>query len=538
MHRAIQISELVGHIVDSLGSPIGERGEGGTQFVDQTIASSLARLARTSRLFHDHAISKLWETQLGIQNLIQCMPEDLWTIIVTHVSVSCVLLPVKFIEFKRAPCPSDWKRFDLYAVHIRELVFPSPEQHFQSLPVSPTIYAALARYNGHLHPRPYLPHLRSLTCKSKGEPSELSDICMSFLGPSVSSLIVAPSRNDSACSLVALTQAPYLAPCLQRLNIDFRWTPDPSRLLVGALNALHDLRVLHLVLPSEPSEALWATTARLPALVELSIEGRTYEEAVSPRLAPTSSPDYTFELAGVTRLSLLNLHALDCAGFLDLFDLPGLTSLVLTFPPDDDYPGEELFRAIANRCPTTLSELSIRPSKRPSPDRAGSSARHLRALHTFHGLRTLHASHISDLDDDALFESAAAWPALEELTLTSTRRPSSATLLGLTCVAEACRDLRSLALDVNASDAAVAPSRCPQDAPRRASRPNKRVAALDVGASPLRSADVPGVAQILVDSFAGLSTILQSGAVSAGAWREVQDLLPTLYAAKREERCQ
>ncbi|KAH9938660.1 uncharacterized protein B0H18DRAFT_1112790 [Fomitopsis serialis] len=315
--------------------------------------SALARLARTSKIFHSPAIGRLWGTQSGIHNLILCMPVDLFFKLDTLVSVSRMLVPLKYINFRRALQPSDWERFDYYAAHIRELVFPGHEPVL--VQVSEAVYTALARYND--HPRPYLTRLRSLAFTSRTEPPALSDMCMALLGPSVEELTVMPGPNDSASAVVALAHASYLSASLARLDIDFRSSPDPSRLLAGALRNLRELR--------------------------------------------------------------------------------------------------------------RLSIMSLRP------------------LHIFHDLQRLHVSHVRDLNDGILFEGAAAWPALEELVLT-THPGSGATLRGLTYVAETCQHLRALALDVDVSPEAMQESRWPP-----------------------------------------------MGKASTGVWRMVQDVLPTLYAERK-----
>ena len=97
MHRCLDVPELVQHIVDSLLPAEGEQGKGAALLNDQPAMSALARLARTSKIFHSPAIGRLWGTQSGIHNLILCMPVDLFFKLDTLVSVSRMLVPLKYI---------------------------------------------------------------------------------------------------------------------------------------------------------------------------------------------------------------------------------------------------------------------------------------------------------------------------------------------------------------------------------------------------------------------------------------------------------
>ncbi|TFY56805.1 hypothetical protein EVJ58_g7416 [Rhodofomes roseus] len=376
------------------------------------------------------------------------------------------------------------------------------------------------------------------------QPSELSDICMAFLGPSVTSLTVASGPTDSASSLTALTQAPLLAPSLEQLDIDFRWSPDPSRLLVGALKTLRKLRVLRLTLPTEPLGEIWAAVADLPSLTSLYV-GRDElgaEVDSSPSGPAVEGLNSRIQFAQLIDLSLLNFRMSDNIDLLDRLDLPNLTDLTLSPFRDDLYPCERLFDTIAKRCPPSLSKLRIEPpSRQAHAPRVEASARSFRALQAFHDLRVLRLSSVRDLTDELLFEIADAWPALEELTLLPARSSSpemSATLLGLTYVAETCRNLHTLALNFRPFFGTSPQSSWPHGAPPRGTRPNARVKTLDVHTAwPIYGDGVQAVAAVLAESFASLETIRELGVEAEETWREVQDLLPALRAERSEVRC-
>lgn len=66
LHPCLKIPELLAVIFESLyrlNSPDGR--------------ASLARLARTCRLFHDSALDMLWQTQVTLFPLIKLFPEEL-----------------------------------------------------------------------------------------------------------------------------------------------------------------------------------------------------------------------------------------------------------------------------------------------------------------------------------------------------------------------------------------------------------------------------------------------------------------------------
>ncbi|TFY56804.1 hypothetical protein EVJ58_g7415 [Rhodofomes roseus] len=124
MHRCLRIPELAQQIVDSLVPTQDERVKDYVLLNDQPVMSALARLARTSKTFQNYALSKLWETQFGIQNLVLCMPDDLFYDLTSLTSVAGAFIPYRFIHFKRALEPRDWARFDYYAQFIKYLGCP------------------------------------------------------------------------------------------------------------------------------------------------------------------------------------------------------------------------------------------------------------------------------------------------------------------------------------------------------------------------------------------------------------------------------
>jgi hypothetical protein len=64
MHACLGIPEIIGIVVSGLDAKLD--------------GQELAALARTSTIFHEWALDELWKHQHTIENLMQCMPADLW----------------------------------------------------------------------------------------------------------------------------------------------------------------------------------------------------------------------------------------------------------------------------------------------------------------------------------------------------------------------------------------------------------------------------------------------------------------------------
>lgn len=81
MHRCLQVYELAARIAEAC-VPY-HKNAGSITDVSRGYKpklGALCALARTCRTLQEPAFDVLWSFQFGLQNLIKCMPEDLWEI--------------------------------------------------------------------------------------------------------------------------------------------------------------------------------------------------------------------------------------------------------------------------------------------------------------------------------------------------------------------------------------------------------------------------------------------------------------------------
>ncbi|KAF7971655.1 hypothetical protein HWV62_20616 [Athelia sp. TMB] len=100
MHRCLMISEIILNIANEIEVNY-ERNEPW---------NTLAKLARTCRVFSEPALNSLWRVQSSLEHLLRTMPEDLWW---TDVDVLRPRRPIK---------PTDWSRFQTYASRIHHFI--------------------------------------------------------------------------------------------------------------------------------------------------------------------------------------------------------------------------------------------------------------------------------------------------------------------------------------------------------------------------------------------------------------------------------
>lgn len=79
MHPCLQSPEIVQLVVGNLwdGHEPDAYAPIVTPMIHASTRTSLARLARTCRAFQSHALDALWSRQVGIENLLRCMPGSL-----------------------------------------------------------------------------------------------------------------------------------------------------------------------------------------------------------------------------------------------------------------------------------------------------------------------------------------------------------------------------------------------------------------------------------------------------------------------------
>ncbi|KAI0729896.1 hypothetical protein C8Q72DRAFT_281688 [Fomitopsis betulina] len=292
MHHCLQCPEIVRLVVAGLW----DRHEPDVYApivtsitVHASTCTSLARLARTCRAFQSHALDALWSHQVGIENLLHCMP---WVLVNRGRGSRGSML---------ATASSDWGRFDFYARRIKAMKIRSDFPHTIA---ARSMCKALSENDE--HPRPYLPNLIQLICELSIS-TEMLRFCLTLLGPSLrvlrlegSDLVSAPFMLPCAC---------YLAGSLQHLGFPLDASPDTLVLLEESLKSLHQLRRLSLTLLALPRSGIWKALSGSQTLARLTIRMKT---SVSPSTLETP------ELVSLPSLTRLTLQA-PFPGYIHLF---------------------------------------------------------------------------------------------------------------------------------------------------------------------------------------------------------------------------
>ncbi|KAK2463392.1 hypothetical protein APHAL10511_004478 [Amanita phalloides] len=114
--------------------------------------STLATLARVSRVFTELALNLLWHTIPDLGPLIRCMPQDLWEM------DDEIEFERPRLMFCRSILPADWDIFKVHAARVRKFGFP-----YTLVDLEPSAYGVLACASvGRLPLLPRLTHIRWL----------------------------------------------------------------------------------------------------------------------------------------------------------------------------------------------------------------------------------------------------------------------------------------------------------------------------------------------------------------------------------------
>ncbi|KAJ7141729.1 hypothetical protein C8R43DRAFT_587340 [Mycena crocata] len=105
MHHSLQVPEIIDLILSQLPSRLVGPEQSAARF------AALAALARTCTTFYDPALNRLWETQSSLDNLLRCMPSDLFEDGDTG-------------RLRRPVVPTDWDRAVTYARRVKTFLSP------------------------------------------------------------------------------------------------------------------------------------------------------------------------------------------------------------------------------------------------------------------------------------------------------------------------------------------------------------------------------------------------------------------------------
>ncbi|KAL6306990.1 hypothetical protein BKA93DRAFT_926914 [Sparassis latifolia] len=479
MHRCFLIPEIVSLIIDT--GPPGSPQD----------TSSLARLARTSRVFHNVSLDVLWYGQFGLANLIKCMPADLWTEDDGKLS------------FTRPLLASDWERFDYYAHRIRALTLsryekiPSPWIS-PNVTVGSNVFKALSLFRLSTPP---LPNITQLGWSG----GSAFTYCIMFLGPKLNLLQVTSTRPITAPALASvLSHLRYLAAPLQSIYLNFQdWSNDYSK----PLEQIADF----------PDLRTFSYTSGEPLSVEILNSLKEFS---------LSTSSITVCVTVVSALSLRNIRSVS-------FDVLHAASVGQLLEVVHDHCSWESLESI-------LIHTSFNARKGHPSDEVVAQAS-LRSLYDFHKMKNLTIMTDSplEMDNSDLQDMASSWPHLEELCLiynplvTSWEQHSAITLQGLVPLVKQCPTLSVLSLPIAFTVGDGYTRLRPGGG-----HSNDRVTQLHCGGR--CTAGPAQIASFLSDLFPNLQEIAgyYPGELNdpKNPWREIEEYLPGFAAIRKQER--
>ncbi|KAH9913111.1 uncharacterized protein B0H18DRAFT_1126579 [Fomitopsis serialis] len=384
------------------------------QVAEETWSSkSLAALARTCRDFCSPALDKLWQHQPGLENIVKCMPADLWEMQPTHDDDGS-----STIIFQRPLRPEDWVRFDVYALRIRELCIGFRRLYYEvgRPKLSSEALVTLDQYNPS---KALFPNLRYLYLSSITD-TDVVPYRRLFLSPALLDLVIEWEVFDvNAAALLDHLSAHCQS--VRILNIatqqEESWSsPGPVEIRAGIFDSLKALHILSFISAVPLPAAAFMELQSLPHLTDLHIS--ILDEPASPWTFPVATEFRPFRALQLFFIRCSQVT--DCSKVLAAFSFPVLEGLTIR-------AGEfgslgHLFRIIRDNCShTSLCHISIcwcdLFDQDPGPVEA--TASDFRNLYAFHELQVLSVETFNEirLTDDDLRDMALSWPYLESLKL-------------------------------------------------------------------------------------------------------------------------
>ncbi|KAJ7647953.1 hypothetical protein FB45DRAFT_823087 [Roridomyces roridus] len=514
MHPALAVTELVELVCEKLHEPkIDElAGNEGT----------LASLAVTCRAFREPALDTLWRIQLGIDNIIKCLPSHLWEIREDGDPMT-VASPFSFHLIGPVQ-PADWTVPLSYSRRIKVLLMKEVLTDLRF--PDGALFEAIAST---LPSQLLCPNLQVLTAWADGE--AYFPYLNLFLGPRIKDVSIAISRFDipipSNLNLQSLKKLHVLSPL-----------PTAAEITTLCRSACDLIRQLHQIeelwVPNVDREAL-EQLSRLPSLKVLTLDHSRVgfhgpatmatasgAHLVSP-LFPALQRVFLHDALPNFIVEFLKLHSSDCP----------ISYISVTITEGGDLSA--VSAAISSRL-CSVDDLTL-------------------YLTLYEGPPSIHDGNINDLvpllslgnlvrvnltlpvvrriDDALLMDIATSWPKLKALTLQESDhrlsqqlQPPRMTLNGIVALATYCRDLERLTLQINGAAAILAPADDHFPEPQLALR------TFEVGSSPIGS-DADSVAEFLGRLFPRLRSIdrgfhqgtSEVARTTERRWKRVQKLL-------------
>ncbi|RDB24962.1 hypothetical protein Hypma_007445 [Hypsizygus marmoreus] len=469
---------------------------------------TLARLARTCRIFRDPALNFLWSEQDGLVHLIKCFPSDLWT-----VSGSTYLI-------LRAITVADWPNFLGYSQRIKTLVMGSRHEY-----VSAEAYRALSTAASTTS-QVLFPNLTELRWFTFPFPS-----IEMYLGPSLSTFCFGPSDTilDLLLLVQSLTTIAIRYPSLKSFTFFYPLRSDSRHIetLTTAICSWNQLRTLRV--GNHLGEEGFRHIAKLSHLEDLcftwpSSNGTLPRPQVDHRWFPALN---TLDMA---------CHSLDsCIDMIQLMHASNVSTLKMSvienttgkqhatsMPFTTTTRWNRLFQMLEDCCVhVTLSFISFESRdifSRIDPAVTIESIRHIFVFRHLNHVR-IETGGGCDIDDVNMKELAEAWPCLTFLSLQpgtqfGAELQPRLTLASLVILATNCPNLQFLSLAIDARSVSVAQ---PESGDARIKH-TKRLELAFRNPSPINNTD--GVASFLATLFPE-AVVVGTSLLGGDSWRSV-----------------
>ncbi|EED81621.1 predicted protein [Postia placenta Mad-698-R] len=487
------------------------------------------------------SLDLLWSAQLGLANLVKCMPSDLWEEKVWRYPWSVPGCNDRVesdlrLMIRRPMLPGDWTRFHFYAQRVRKLTLDNNWKAEGHLSNEDLMLLGLFAPSS-----PLLPNLRKLETKRCSSPVPL-ELFLKLPGPKLTHLEMVVSDSDKVTNSV-LTHLPTLVPNLRVLELYQHKTPSKARLdprecfsfPSGALRGLKHLEKLAMFVESPLSHQAFVELSSLPQLSSLEWD---VEANIDQFVMPFRGSEAHGTPSALENIRTWSYYITSSLGLLKAKKWPKLENIQLTAAEAGCEDLTTICQTIRDQCSvSTLKHVSIQFEKEESADNVPGVS--LQPLYAFHGLEslTIDSEYNIELQDADLEEMALAWPGLQDLAFVHDEADSwvftpAATLGGLVHLVKYCPNLRHIVLDVNASRTEISPGAKPGGG-----WCNTMLTEIGLGPSSI-AGDPHKIAKYLSDLFPNLESIDcdAEDPRHRAAWEEAERHLPAFAATRTAQR--
>ncbi|KAH7908726.1 hypothetical protein BJ138DRAFT_1068295 [Hygrophoropsis aurantiaca] len=512
MHVCLYIPEILSNIFQNI-----------THSKNRLDKTTLASLARTSRVFQESALDILYSNITGLNPLVKCMPQDLWE-------------ESKYeLTFTRRMTTDDWNIFQRYACRVKTLSLGFQLRYYPETNLR--IYQALSD-----PPFSSTPFSKLRCLQHIGVNDDVLPFLQVLLLSPLKELyldVSAGKKIDAALSTF-LPNLRQHCPFVTHLRLR-SMEPRVITVISSTLRQFSNLQVLKCGIVMDE---IIIHAAHLPSLTafHLTIPASVAIKNIKSILGGVGFP--------VLREIQLNSPTLEtCLRFLELSTSSFLESLTLTV--GDQSRADDLHSVFAfwSSSPTyrNLSSIHITELDYENLTYDGSYVINFATLKPLLELRKLTSLNLElfctfHLDDAAIMAMSTAWPLLEQLDISYREQgweiPTTITLPGITPLLKNCPYLRYLGLVIDATVVSGQSDRLAGGGVRNTSLVNLYLADSPITRPPLVAAFLSSVAPRARLLAWNSETLVQrpEAARYSRRWKQVQRMLGAIVMARNQER--